>query len=298
MTPLSAQEIGNRLDGRMVALRFGSGLALHTLEATARESFEVQAVRPPGVILHCFLDGRTDARLSGRAMGLGRSGGAAPRLVLTATQEPEPFRRCSRAGDYVRKVNIRMDPDWMAARGLVLPAGTRRRSLPLGPGEVADFERLLRLSQGAGPVDRLEAEALALMLVARGFARLCPGADPVPPARAPHDRQRLARMEALIHDTTRPLPGLEEIAREGGVSLSTLRRLFRQTHGCTVQAHVRQVRLEAARRALRAEAVPVAEAARIAGYGSAANFATAYRRAYGEPPSASRRPPRPAPARD
>ncbi|WP_407943254.1 hypothetical protein [Mangrovicoccus ximenensis] len=33
----------------------------------------------------------------------------------------------------------------------------------------------------------------------------------------------------------------------------------------------------------------MAEAARIAGYGSAANFATAYRRAFGEPPSARRR---------
>ncbi|WP_172327176.1 AraC family transcriptional regulator [Mangrovicoccus sp. HB161399] len=287
MTAGPAAQVRAKLDGTMTATGFGPGFGIHTLDATAREGFEVRATRAPGVILHCFLEGRTEARLSGRTMGLGQAGDAPPRLVFTATEEPEPFLRRARAGEYVRKVNINLGRDWMERHGLALPAGTRRIALPLGSEDVAGFERLVRLPGTAAPLDRLEGEALALTLVARSFARLAPAA--AGRALAPHDRRRLARIEAFLRDGTGPLPGLGEIAREGGVSLSTLRRLYREAHGTTVQAHLRRIRLESARRALRADAVPVAEAARIAGYGSPENFATAYRRAYGEPPSASRR---------
>ncbi|WP_138465790.1 AraC family transcriptional regulator [Poseidonocella sp. HB161398] len=288
MAAAPAERVGSKLDGQMVATQFAPGFGLHMLDATAREPFEIRATRAPGVILHCFLEGRTEARLSGRSMGLGRAENAPPRLVLTATRDPEPFLRRSRAGEYVRKVNINLGPDWMERHQLALPGSARRLALELGREQVAGFERLARLSAAEAPLARLEAEALALTLVAQSFARIAPPASGR--VLAPHDRRSLSRIEAFLRDgATGPLPGLEAIAREGGVSVSTLRRLFREAHGTTVQAHLRRLRLEAARRALRADAVPVSEAARIAGYSAAANFATAYRRAFGEPPSASRR---------
>ena len=52
--------------------------------------------------------------------------------------------------------------------------------------------------------------------------------------------------------------------------------------------HLRGRRLDAARLALEREGLAVGQAAELAGYGNAANFATAFRRRFGCPPSAVR----------
>jgi AraC-like DNA-binding protein len=73
-------------------------------------------------------------------------------------------------------------------------------------------------------------------------------------------------------------------AREGGVSVNTLQRLFRAMHGTTVFEHLRAMKLQRAREALERDGVPVSEAAYRAGYTSAANFTTAFKRRFGVSP--------------
>lgn len=275
------------LDGRMAVVPLQDGFGLHTLDATARGRFVIDGQRRPGVVLHCFLAGSTDATLDGQDLGLGRPAGTPARLMLTANAGPERFRRTSLPGDYVRKVNISLSGAWLAANGLVVPAGLTRADWALDRTAESRMERLVRLGPQAAPLARLEAASLALGLVADCFGRL--GEVPVEPLLAPHDQRRLARMEAFLRDQDGPLPRLDEIAAAGYVSLSTMQRLFRAAHGVSVQTHVRAIRLDRARAALAQDRVPVAEAARIAGYGSAANFATAFRRAFGVTPSEAAR---------
>jgi AraC-like DNA-binding protein len=52
--------------------------------------------------------------------------------------------------------------------------------------------------------------------------------------------------------------------------------------------HLREGRLQRARQALERDGVTVGQAALVAGYTSAANFATAYRRRFGTPPKLAR----------
>ena len=55
-------------------------------------------------------------------------------------------------------------------------------------------------------------------------------------------------------------------------------------HGTTIFEYARNRRLEKGRAALENDGVSVTEAAFLAGYSSAANFATAFKRAFGVPP--------------
>ncbi len=78
------------------------------------------------------------------------------------------------------------------------------------------------------------------------------------------------------------------LASEAGISLRQLERLFQHHLGRGIHRHYRFLRLERARQLLRETTLPVLEVALATGFASSSQFARAYRRAFGEPPSATR----------
>ena len=83
--------------------------------------------------------------------------------------------------------------------------------------------------------------------------------------------------------------GLEEIAREAGISVFHFARMFRQAMGAPPRAFLTGLRLEAARGMLERSDVPIAEVARLVGYPTSRNFNAAFARRYGSTPGAWRR---------
>lgn len=280
---------GGVFDGVLTALKLRRGFGLHTLNATARRAFEVQSQRNPGVVLHCFLEGATEAHLDGKPMNLGRRPGEPVKIVMTSVGEVQRFARWSQPNDYVRKISVQMSPEWLDENGLSLPP-QQRIEWVAGHEDVQVMEQLARASGFANPAARLQAEAMSLGLVARSFAYL---AEPV--ARGGLTSREQAQLHRINEYAQQPgpLPSLAELATVGGVSLSGLRRLIRAAHGCAPLAHVRGLRLGMARTALEEGRLSVEEAAELAGYSSAANFATAFRRAFDVAPSQVRRAVRP-----
>mgnify|MGYP002380113422 CR=1 FL=1 len=80
-------------------------------------------------------------------------------------------------------------------------------------------------------------------------------------------------------------PGVEAVARQGGVSAGGLQRLFRSALGLSVFEYRRLARLERARDMLAISQCATQEAASLSGYSRAANFATAFRRQFGATPN-------------
>lgn len=280
---------GGVFDGVLTALKLRGGFGLHTLNATARRAFEVQSQRNAGVVLHCFLEGATEAHLDGKPMNLGRRPGEPVKLVMTSIREAQRFCRRSQPEEYVRKISVQMSPEWLDENGLSLPA-QQRLEWVAAMDDVQVMEQLARAPGFGSPAERLQAEALSLGLVARSFAQL------TEPAAAqdltPRERAQMNRINEYARQPG-PMPSLAELAAVGGVSLSGLRRLIHAAHGQSPLAHVRGLRLAMARSALEQGQMSVESAAVLAGYGSAANFATAFRRAFGVAPSQVRRGARP-----
>ncbi len=77
---------------------------------------------------------------------------------------------------------------------------------------------------------------------------------------------------------------LAQIAARACISVNTLQRHFRAMWGTTVAQYLRERKLARARLALEVDGVSVTQAAWLAGYNSAANFATAFRRRFGMTP--------------
>lgn len=87
----------------------------------------------------------------------------------------------------------------------------------------------------------------------------------------------------LLANLSKPLT-IEAIARDNAASVSSVQRHFKQHYGMTVFDFIRRKRLEAAREALEARGVTVAEAAWIAGYTSSSSFITAFKKTFGTCP--------------
>jgi AraC family transcriptional regulator len=83
-------------------------------------------------------------------------------------------------------------------------------------------------------------------------------------------------------------PPVQELARHCGVSWRTLEKAFVEYRGITPVAHLRNRRLDAARRALEQGEGSVAQVASRYGFGSPTTFALEFRRRFGISPSRAR----------
>ncbi len=101
------------------------------------------------------------------------------------------------------------------------------------------------------------------------------------------DETLIAVLRSMEMSLETPQPRAS-LAREAGISLRQLERLFQHHLGRGIHRHYRFLRLERARQLLRETTLPVLDVALATGFASSSQFARAYRRAFGEPPSATR----------
>ena len=101
------------------------------------------------------------------------------------------------------------------------------------------------------------------------------------------DEKLLSVLRAMERSIETPL-ARAELARAAGISLRQLERLFQRHIGHGIHSHYRWLRLERARQLLRETSLPVLDVALATGFASSSQFARAYSRAFGEPPSDTR----------
>jgi AraC-like DNA-binding protein len=112
------------------------------------------------------------------------------------------------------------------------------------------------------------------------------------PSRGPLAPFYVKRVEEYIRTHLHEPLTIERLAEFAGVSASTLFSGFRNCHGLSPMAWVRQLRLERVRDELRgaaAEPVSVTDVALKWGFAHLGRFAMEYKRAFGESPSVSLR---------
>jgi AraC-type DNA-binding domain-containing proteins len=93
--------------------------------------------------------------------------------------------------------------------------------------------------------------------------------------------ERLREASALLVARLDEAPSLEALAKQVGLSETTLKRGFRQVFGSTVYEYLRIARMEKARTLLQSGEATVIEAASLVGYSNPSNFAAAFRRQFG-----------------
>lgn len=282
------------LRGHYASMELRSGLRLHATDTVDMFDLVTQAQAEPGLTLGVFLTGKARVSLGGHPIRLGGQA-SAPHAFALYTGEQDLFERRGLCGQRVRKVNVNIPQgwleaeDWPAVRSLSALCGDHRtlRTWTPTPHQLDLAARMIDPAPGMPYLDSLYRESLALEFVG-DVLRLWLDADRPEPVGA-RDRVRLRRACEFIdaHQDAR-LP-VDQVAKAAGMSVSALQRLFHAAHGTSVLDFARTRRLEQARQALERGDLTVTEVALNAGYGSPANFATAFRRQFGMSPKEVRR---------
>ena len=272
-----------------------SGLRLHAADVTETRNFRHHTELQPGLTVTLFLSGQTRIALGNREHDL-LADADTPQGIVLACAEQDIFS-CERLCDCrVRRVSISLPRAWIDQDRVDGPCvddpcteAIRRFSRHHGDSLLwrpsahlaALAERMLLTACGGSFLERLRLESEAAEMVASGL-RLFDGQDSG--VLSGRDRMRLRRLHDYIDTLEGDSVTLEDIARQAGMSVSALQRLFRAAEGVSVFEYIRLRRLERARAALERQEMSVTEAAYLAGYGSPANFATAFKRQFGLTP--------------
>ncbi|WP_162254172.1 AraC family transcriptional regulator [Ensifer sp. Root142] len=273
------------------------GLVLHVSDAIEERPFTATSRRGEELSCIFFLDGNVDLSIGDRHFHFDAHGGVVQGVAIM-NASPESFSRASLGGQHLRHLVVSATPEWLHLDAL---------------DEVADTkggERLLRehlfehrwtvtprlieiVRQIFAPPPLLPAmrdlylESRAVELVAETMAAALQASRREPTGMI------LTRQDAICLDRAKnyvaarwadPL-NVEVISRAAGISASGLQRLFRIAENQSVFEYVRKLRLAQAFAALSNGEATVLEASVVAGYSSAANFATAFRRQFGITPS-------------
>ncbi len=110
------------------------------------------------------------------------------------------------------------------------------------------------------------------------------------PATALRRRVIFLEARAIIDEEYRKKLQLDDVARRVATSRRQLQRAFAEAGETSFRAYLQRVRMEHAAELLREGTAPVNEVASAVGYRQPAQFAKAFRRHHGSPPSSFRRP--------
>lgn len=282
---------GDALFGGAIGLQSlpcGARICVSDLTAVCGSAHAGELSRSLTVAL--MLDGTpADCDLGSRDRLLVPSGGAAIVSIADAACLASRYV----AGQRARWVLVQARPEDLADEDLADRVDRATRATAVVP--LAVSARALALARElfapglVGAVGRLLAESCALELLARGLTTA--GADADQPAIRLSRRERaqiLRVRETLVAEPDRP-HRLCDLAREAGISVTTLKIRFPLVTGKTVFEFLRDARLDRAHAGLEQEGWTVAQAAHRAGYAHQTNFSTAFRRKFGVSPGAVRR---------
>lgn len=291
------------LAGRIYDVRaLQPGLILHRAQGRDLHSMHSEVLQQPGIKLSLLAAGATEVAYGKRCYHLGPQAHATRRneAALVALAEPDTFSRHWQRGREECKISITLKPQWLEQAGfgmlteharLATFANEHMAERPWVPSPQA----MLAVQQVLQPPPLLPAlqeifiQSRCLDIIVEALS-LIVHADATAERRtlSPRAQRQLRQLQELLDSGTADDWSLPAIATHVGSNPTSLQQLFRREQGYTIFEYQRQRRLHRARAALSQRGVSVEEAAAIAGYSSAANFATAFKRLFGITPRAAR----------
>jgi AraC-like DNA-binding protein len=285
--------------GDLRYLRFRSGLTMHCSDTVEVCNLTTQIVQEPGLSCFLFLEGTIDLRLGERSFRLGAPKNASSSHSLSGMiincAEPDMLTRISEKGRHIRKIVITLPTDWHEAepcdgsadeRALRRFCSTHLASTSWIPSPriVSLAEQILRPPAHTEILQRLYVESRSLEIMGEALSSLAPEASPQQTSLRTKEYERIRAIGEQLSAGGYLPNSIEEIARDAGMSTSSLQRHFRAAFGMTVFEFIRNAKLDEARRLLMQDGISVGAAAYRAGYSSAANFTTAFKRRFGISP--------------
>lgn len=213
----------------------------------------------------------------------------AGQAVVLSTNDTTELSSIYRTGQRTRCLLLQVQPGDIRDEQLAEQLDKALKQMNIRPMFLGERSRTLAnelfLPSMGGTFGRLLAESCALELLARasfpeeywrtdGKVRLSQG-----------DYQKLLSVRDKLLAEPDGEYRLGELAKDAGLSISSLKAKFPMAFGVSVFGLLRNARLDRAQEGLHRHGWSVAHAAYTAGYRQQGNFSAAYKRRFGKPPS-------------
>lgn len=288
------------LHGEFETLALRPGLVLHRTCVRDLHDMQTSLTLAPGLKIGLLVAGETELSYGSLDLHLGPRRDRQGRLhnpgSIVALAEPDTFSRRWRRGRRETKVSVTLLPEWLdngafpESDALDRVREFRQRHLanerwqPSARAQ-ALAHQIARPPELTEPFRSWYLEARTIEFAAEALGAIAQASPPEPPRLTPREHQRLRELQAWLDVRANAALSLDDIAREAAMSPTALQRAFRAYSGQSLFDYLRARRLDAARQALERDGVSVAQAADLAGYAGAHNFATAFKRRFGCSPS-------------
>lgn len=284
--PEPDQEEARLFDGHLRTQSMSSGINLSTADIKALRDSDHAVVFPRSLSIVISLEGRPSEVNAGRGREkvVLQPGEAA--LFSFSDEEATQGRYC--AGHCSKSVLLQLRQDSIVDESLAEFVERKVRSSEMF--SLGSQKRLNALSHQlfsdnmSGTVGRLLSESYALELVARTIQTMEKSGTSASSEIRSGDRARMAKVRQMILDEPGAPHSLQSLAKEAGVSVSSLKTKFRQVYEQPVFAFLHDVRMETARTGLELEGWTVTQAAHFTGYNHASNFSSAFQKHFGRSP--------------
>ncbi|MEM1049252.1 MAG: AraC family transcriptional regulator [Pseudomonadota bacterium] len=282
------------LGGDFMINRVSNGMSVHVTSGLEMSDTSSEFTVGPSLSIFLLLEGYAAFTIDGETweLGAGDDVNAETGLIWSRARNTRIVRH-TRRGRYVSKVAITLKPEWFDTLDVPMPVGLeafRARHLAEmhwcpSPRAIRNAHEIVRPIGGSQLQRRMTIHRNALQIVQEAFELFdqdsADGTETDIPARA-------TAIRSYIDATLEQDLPLDEIGRALGMSTTVMQDRFRDAFDMTVGEYRRRQRLVRALVALRDHGVSVGKAAELAGYRSPANFATAFSRQFGFPPSSVR----------
>lgn len=273
-------------DGTLDVRALSSGIKITVESVTARSDTSFKGVLPPSLMLRVPLGASKPVV---RSPILKPSHPDPTDAAAFALAEPTEFEAVIRKGQSFQTIGVQASPEDLQDEALAEAVAMAQRSMTITPlvpwARAHALARELFSAQNAGPVGDLLAESCALELLARALDAILPSMSNEP-ALKKRERAGLLRVRDKIVENPGTDHRIVDLAREAGMSPTSLKSKFAELFGQPISAFVREVRLLRAYEGLEREHWSAAEAAYFVGYRHPSSFSYAFRRRFGVAPGA------------
>lgn len=296
--PSASETLIQEVEGLCAFESMAIQLQIHANDTMERKTIFQQFAMPAQLTVMLLLEG--DVRVSINHTDYLMSARNGPVGYIWLLTKPGTLERHIKAGQRVRKVNVSVPLE--SVEKIQLPEALRqhicldaqRTSVSTwspSPHAMRCAQEILSQPAQQDSMHSLEAYIAGLCMLQQGLRltqespQLAASQAPSPVgdrdmARARRIRERILRAESI--EITTP----QLLAREFGMSVSTVQRLFKAAYGTSVTEFQRSERMKTAKTLLLEGGLTVGEVGYRAGYSTLSNFSSAFQRTFGYPPSA------------
>lgn len=284
--------------GQLMNYKTADGIKLHGGHSTEVTDFQVISTAPKSLVMTFLLKGKLEFGYDQLKFDLDAKQQAQGVLVNLA--KPCSFTRKISKGNEVAKLNLIISADWLKSRlesdnpiHTFLSLHQANMSINMNEQLVQLISGIMQYDNKQGLLGKLKLESLTHQLLFVVFKQLSenPLLDVNKQQQAGKLLQVNAGTEAMDELVTYIETHLDTIlttkmlAEHMRMSESSLQRKFKKMLGYSIQNYIKRRKLEVAKQQLQLGMVSITEVAYNTGYRHPSNFTSAFKKAFGFPPT-------------